>query len=182
MKKINYQKLNLYSKENERKLEIKLKRFIWYIFFFPIVKSYLPGSFWRKTFLSIFGSKIGKGCIFKPNLKITKPWNLYIGNNCWFGESLWIDSIDKVTIEDNVCLSQGVYLCTGNHNYKKKEFNLIKKPILIKEQSWISAKSFIGPGSIIMPGTVIKAGSVFSGKTKEGSIYSGNPAIFIKKR
>ena len=44
-------KLNLYSKENERKLEIKLKRFFWYIFFFPIVKSYLPGSFWRKSFL-----------------------------------------------------------------------------------------------------------------------------------
>ena len=182
MNKKTYQKLNLYLKENESNCMLKLKRFIWYIFFFPIVKSYLPGSFWRKTVLIIFGSKIGNGCIFKPNLRITKPWNLIIGNNCWLGESLWIDNIDKVFIEDNVCLSQGVYLCTGNHDYKKKEFNLIKKPILIKEQSWISAKCFIGPGSIIMKGTVIKAGSTFSGKTLEGSIYSGCPAIFIKKR
>ena len=181
MKK-NYQKLNLYVKESQNNLKIRLKRFIWYIFFFPIVKSYIPGSAWRKAILIIFGAKIGSGCILKPNLRITKPWNLYIGKNCWLGESLWIDNIDRVTVEDNVCLSQGVYLCTGNHNYKRSEFNLIKKPILIKEQSWICAKCLIGPGSIIMPGSVIKAGSTFTGKTLEGSIYSGCPAIFIKKR
>lgn len=181
MKK-NYQKLNLYVKESENNLKIKLKRFMWYIFFFPIVKSYVPGSRWRKAILIIFGAKIGQGCIFKPNLRITKPWNLHIGKNSWLGESVWIDNVDKVTIEDNVCLSQGVYLCTGNHNYKRSEFNLIKKPILIREQSWICAKCLIGPGSIIMPGSVIKAGSTFTGKTLEGSIYSGCPAIFIKKR
>lgn len=182
MKKKAYQFLNLYLKENEQSLKMKLKRLLWYVFFFPLVKSYIPGSFWRKIILKVFGSKIGKSCIFKPNLRITKPWNLSIGNNSWLGESLWIDNLDKVIIEDNVCLSQGVYLCTGNHNYKRLEFNLIKKPILIKEQSWICAKSIIGPGSIIMPGTVIKAGSTFSGKTIEGSVYSGSPATFIKKR
>ena len=152
------------------------------LYFYPILKSYIPGSYWRKIILVIFGSKIGKKCILKPNLKVTKPWNLSIGDNCWLGESLWIDNIDIVIIENNVCLSQGVYLCTGNHNYKKLEFDLIKKPILIKEETWICAKCIIGPGSVIMRGTVIKAGSTFSGKTLEGSIYSGSPAIFIKNR
>ena len=164
MKKKAYQFLNLYLKENEQSLKMKLKRLLWYLFFFPLVKSYIPGSFWRKIILKVFGSKIGKSCIFKPNLRITKPWNLSIGNNSWLGESLWIDNLDKVIIEDNVCLSQGVYLCTGNHDFKKESFDLISEKIIIEDSVWVGAKSIIGPGSKISYGKFIKLGSIHSKK------------------
>ena len=177
-----YQSLDLYIKPKEINFSIKLKRFFWYLFFYPIVESYIPGTFWRKIILSLFGSKIGNRCVIKPKLRVKNPWKLSIGDNCWLGESLWIDNIDEVIIEKNVCLSQGVYLCTGNHNYKKKGFDLIQNSIIIKEESWICAKSIIGPGSEIMKGTVITSGSTFSGKSLEGSIYTGCPAIFVRKR
>ena len=182
MKKKIYQSLELYIKPKENNLFIKLKTLLWYLFFYPIVESYIPGTFWRKTILSLFGSKIGRRCVIKPRLRVKNPWKLSIGDNCWLGESLWIDNIDEVIIEKNVCLSQGVYLCTGNHDYKKISFDLITNPILIKEESWICANCIIGPGSRIMKGTVITSGSAFSGDSFEGSIYSGCPAIFVKNR
>ncbi len=182
MKKKAYQSLNLYIKPKENNCLLKLKKILWYIIFCPIVESFIPGTFWRKAILILFGSTIGKRCVIKPKLRIKNPWKLSIGDNCWLGESLWIDNIDDVIIEKNVCLSQGVYLCTGNHNYKKVGFELFTNPILIKEESWICAKCIIGPGSKIMKGTVITSGSTFSGDSLEGSIYTGCPAIFIRKR
>ena len=182
MKRKIYQSLDLYKKPTDKSFLINLKSFFWYVFFYPIVESYIPGTFWRKYVLRLFGSKIGNRCIIKPKLRVKNPWKLSIGDNCWLGESLWIDNIDEVIIEKNVCLSQGVYLCTGNHNYKKKGFDLIANPILIKEESWICAKCIIGPGSKIMKGTVITSGSAFSGETSEGSIYAGSPAIFVRDR
>lgn len=182
MKDKTYQSLDLYKKPKETNFLIKLKKFVWYVFFYPIVKSYIPGTFWRKFILKLFGSKIGKRCVTKPNLRVKYPWNLKIGDNCWLGESLWIDNIDEVIIEKNVCISQGVYLCTGNHNYKKIGFDLFINPILIKEESWICAKCIVGPGSKIMKGTVLTSGSTFSGNSLEGSIYTGCPATFVRKR
>ena len=182
MKRTIYQSLDLYIKPKEINFFKKLRIFFWYIFFSQIVESYLPGTFWRKIILSFFGSKIGKRCVIKPKLRVKNPWKLSIGDNCWLGESLWIDNIDEVIIEKNVCISQGVYLCTGNHDYKKISFDLLTNPILIKEESWICARCIISPGSKIMRGTIITAGSTFSGNSSQGSIYTGCPAIFVRER
>ena len=182
MKKKIYQSLDLYKKPEEKNFLLKLKKLLWYLFFYPFVESYIPGTLWRKIILRLFGSQIGNRCVIKPKLRVKNPWKLSIGDNCWLGESLWIDNIDEVIIEKNVCLSQGVYLCTGNHNYKKIGFDLFTNPILIKEESWICAQCIIGPGSKIMKGTIITAGSTFSGDSLEGSIYTGCPAIFVRHR
>jgi putative colanic acid biosynthesis acetyltransferase WcaF len=37
---------------------------------------------------------------------------------------VWIDNLDDVSIADNVCISQGALLLSGNHNYKKQIFDL----------------------------------------------------------
>lgn len=39
--------------------------------------------------------------------------NLVVGDDCWLGESCWIDNLDKVVIGSNVCISQGALLLTG---------------------------------------------------------------------
>ena len=90
--------------------------------------------------------KIGKDIRLNYGLKVKFPWKLIIGNYCWIGEDTWIDNISFVTLKDNICISQGVYICSGNHNYKKTSFDLIVKPIIIDSDVWIGAKSIIGPG------------------------------------
>ena len=155
---------------------------MWQLFGKPLTASWVPGTLWRKIILKIFGSKIGKGGKIKPYLKIAEPWNLSIGDHCWLGEEVWIDNLAKVAIGNNVCISQGSYICTGNHNYKDELFNLILKPIKIEDECWIGAKTIIAPGSILKKGSISLLGSLVSGILIENGIYKGNPAIFFKSR
>jgi len=134
--------------------------------------------FWLK----LFGAKVGKGLVLKPSVNIKYPWFLSIGNDVWIGEEVWIDNLAEVTIENNVCISQGAMLLTGNHNYKKSSFDLVVQPILLEEGVWIGAKSVICPGSTVKAQTVITVGCVFSGTSVSNGIYKGNPAVFNKKR
>ena len=81
---------------------------IWQVFFKPIISSSLPGTFWRKYILILFGAKLGKSITLKPGIKIKMPWRLIVGDYSWIGEDVWIDNLSNVKIGDNVCISQGV--------------------------------------------------------------------------
>ena len=175
------QKLNLYVK---KKIEIStiLVKLIWDFFGKPLISSYLPGTHWRKLILIIFGAKIGKGGKIKTNIRISEPWHLSIGDHCWIGENVWIDNLALVKIGNRVCISQGAYLCTGNHNFKKDFFNLILEKIVIEDDCWIAAKSIIAPGSRLKRGSIACLGSVVSGILEEDGIYKGNPAKLLKSK
>ena len=174
------QSLSTYSQPRAQKC--LLFRAIWFLVFKPLVASWIPGTYWRKFVLSCFGAHFGKhGCI-KPYLCISYPWNLKVGDFCWLGESLWIDCLAPVTVGDHVCLSQGVYLCTGNHDFKRPSFDLRLEPIVIGAESWVGAKSILAPGSLIGQGSVICLGSVVSGAVEPFAIVRGNPATRVGTR
>ena len=107
---------------------------IWLIIFIPLISSFLPGSYWRIIILKIFGAKIGKGVRLNARLRVKMPWKLRIGNSSWIGEDVWIDNLDLFIISKNVCISQGVYFCSGNNNYKKTSFDLIYEIVIVKEK------------------------------------------------
>ena len=156
---------------------------IWQVFFKPIISSSLPGTIWRKYILILFGAKLGKSIRLSPGIKIKMPWRLSIGDYSWIGEDVWIDNLSYVQIADNVCISQGVYFCTGNHDFKKISFNLICKSIIIDSESWIGSKVIIGPGNKIGRGSVIKMGSIITNDIPPQSIFTENQIIkdyFIK--
>ncbi len=132
--------------------------------------------------LKLFGAKIGKKVVIKPNVNIKYAWNIEIGDYSWIGENVWMDSLDKIIIGKNVCISQGVYLLTGNHNYKKSTFDLIIKKIIIEEGAWIGAKSIVIPGAICKKHSILTVGSVSPAIMQEMTIYRGNPAVEVKKR
>lgn len=98
-----------------------LIRTIWYYTNVLLFKSYLlPISSLKVSLLRLFGAKIGKGVVIKPNVNIKYPWRLLIGDFTWIGEDVWIDNLAQVTIGSNCCLSQGAFLLCGNHNYKNQ--------------------------------------------------------------
>jgi len=178
---MRYQKLNLYKKKKRSMLEI-FRLIIWNFFGKSFTGSFIPGTYWRKLILRMFGAKIGKGGKIKPYIRVSEPWNLLIGDHCWLGENIWIDNLANVSIGNRVCISQEVYICTGNHDYKKELFDLILKSIIIEDDCWLAAKSVISPGSILKQGSIATLGSVVSGTLYSNGIYKGNPAIFIKYR
>ena len=147
---------------------------LWQVFFKPMISSSLPGTIWRKLILVLFGAKIGKSIRLSPGIKIKMPWRLYIGDYSWIGEDVWIDNLSMVKIGSNVCISQGVYFCTGNHDFKKENFNLICKSITVESESWIGSKVIIGPGNTIGEGSVIKMGSIITEDIPSQSIFTSN--------
>lgn len=160
-----------------------LKRFFWYFINELFIRNPLnPSSSIKVFILRLFGATIGNYVIIKPKVNIKYPWKLVIGNHCWIGESVWIDNLAQVTIEDNVCISQGAFLLCGNHNYKLSSFDLMISPIILKEGSWIGAKSIVGPGVTLNSHAILSMGSVASNDLDAFAIYRGNPAVKVKNR
>jgi putative colanic acid biosynthesis acetyltransferase WcaF len=159
------------------------KRTLWYftsLFFFQ--NNFFPFSSLKIFLLRVFGAKIGKGVLIKPDVAIKYPWKLNLGENIWIGEKVWIDNLAEVTINNNVCLSQGAYLLTGNHNYKSSHFDLIIKSIVLEEGVWIGAKAVVCPGITCKSHSVLAVNSVATRDLDAHSIYQGNPAIKVKER
>jgi putative colanic acid biosynthesis acetyltransferase WcaF len=160
-----------------------LSKLLWYYLGYPLVRSYLiPFSIVKVWLLRLFGAKIGIGVRIKPGVRVKYPWFLEVGDYVWIGEDAWIDNLAKVTIENHVCISQSVYLCTGNHNWNDVNFALILGEIYIEESSWIAAQSVVAPGVRIKKGAILSLGSVALKSLDSMTIYSGNPAIAIKQR
>lgn len=132
--------------------------------------------------LQLFGAKTGRKIVIKPNVTIKQPWHLEIGNHTWIGEMVWIDNLVQVKIGQHCCLSQGAFLLTGNHNYKKSSFDLITGSITLDDGVWIGAKSIVGPNVICQSHAVLAAGSCAFKNLDAYSIYQGNPAILLRKR
>ncbi len=159
------------------------KRICWYFANELFVRNPLiPSSSVKVFILRLFGAKVGKNVIIKPKVTIKYPWKLTIGNHCWIGESVWIDNLADVVIEDHVCISQGAMLICGNHNYKNSSFDLMIAPITLKEGCWVGAKGIVGPGVTFENHAVLSLGSVASSHLDSYGIYRGNPASKVKDR
>lgn len=160
-----------------------LKQTLWYFVNALLVRaSWNPFMGIKIALLRAFGAKIGKGLVIKNNVTIKFPWKLVIGNNVWLGENVWIDNLDDVTIGNNVCISQGALLLTGNHDYTKAGFDYRNAPIVLKDGVWIGAKTVICPGMTAYSHSVLTVGSVASKEMVAWGIYQGNPAVKIRER
>ena len=151
--------------------------FLWIIFGDLLVSSWLPGSFWRRLLLRLYGARVGIGVLIKPRVKIKFPWRLIIGNYSWIGEVVWIDKLEWVSIGSDVCISQGCYLCTGNHDYRNILFPYQLGKIDIDDEAWICAMVRVSPSVRIGNGAVIEFGSVVCDSIPAGVVASGFPAI-----
>jgi putative colanic acid biosynthesis acetyltransferase WcaF len=140
-----------------------------------------PGTL-KRALLRLFGAKVGVGVVVKPRVNVKYPWNLQIGNQSWIGEGVWIDSLATVTIGENVCLSQGCTIETGNHDWSRSTFDLIVKQVVLEDGAWAAVNSLLLPGSRLASHAVLGAGSVLAGDTEPYGIYVGVPATKVKER
>lgn len=160
-----------------------LKRMLWYLFnAIFLLPAILPFSGLRKAIIKLFGARVGIGILIKPSTNIKYPWLLSIGDHTWIGEKVWIDNLVQVTIGNNVCISQGAMLLTGNHNYKKSSFDLITGEIILEDGVWIGAKAIVCPGVKCGTHSILTVGSVATKDLEPYGIYQGNPAVLVRKR
>jgi len=161
----------------------KLVRAIWYVVSLLVFESgWIPSSSIKAWLLRCFGSRVGTGVIIKPHVRIKYPWRLTIGDHCWIGQEAWLDNIEDIRIGSHVCVSQRAYLCTGNHDHRRKTFDLTAKPIAIHDGAWVGAGALLIAGIEVYANAVVAGGSVVTKDVASGDIVGGNPAKPIGKR
>jgi putative colanic acid biosynthesis acetyltransferase WcaF len=160
-----------------------LKRMIWhFVNILFIQNQYIVSYKFKAAVLRSFGAKIGKRFQIKPGVNIKSPWFLDIGDDVWFGERCWIDSLAMVRIGNNVCISQGVYLCCGNHDWSSPTFQKYVKEIVIEDGVWIATQATVMGGVTLGSHSVIGACSLIAKSTEPYGVYQGNPAQKVKTR
>lgn len=175
--------LNTYKVSNYHPGAPMFQQLLWFFIGDFLCRTHLiPLSAFKTFILRLFGAEIGKGVVIKPGVKVKFPWRLKVGDHVWIGENVWIDNVAPVIIKNHVCISQDVYLCTGNHDWRDPSFALVTGEIYLEESSWIAARSVVGPKVKVGQGAVLGIGSVASRSLDPMTIYLGNPARPVKER
>lgn len=138
-------------------------RLVWYVVSCCIFESsWFLSAGLKRRLLQFFGARVGSGLVMHPNVRIKYPWRLSIGDNCWIGRDVWIDNLDHVVLESDVCISQGAYLCTGSHDHRSPTFELKTAPITVQHGAWICCRAVVLGGSTVQRLSLVAANQVYS--------------------
>ncbi|WP_245982745.1 putative colanic acid biosynthesis acetyltransferase [Trinickia fusca] len=141
----------------------------------------VPSSAVRVALLRVFGARIGTGCRFVHPVRVKAPWNLEVGDHCWFGVDVWIYNQALIRIGSHVCISQGTFLTAGSHDMRTT-MDLHVAPIVIEDGAWISSKCVVQMGVTIGRSAVVTPLSVVHRSLAPEGVYGGNPCRLIGKR
>jgi putative colanic acid biosynthesis acetyltransferase WcaF len=176
--------LDLSTYSHSFSLKNKMGRLVWNISSLILFRPFGSRLFkkWRVFVLKCFGAKIEWSSHIYSSVKIWAPWNLEIGANSSLGPKVDCYNQGKISIGANTVVSQKAYLCASSHDYTRKDFPLILKPIQIGNGVWIAADAFIGPHVSIGDNAVIAARAVVIKNVEENTVVGGNPSKLIKSR
>ncbi len=124
----------------------------------------------RLLILRRFGATIATGVLIRHNVKIHWPWKLAVGADSWIGEETWILNLEPVSIGRDVCISQGVLLCTGSHDRRSPTFEFDNAPITIGDGSWVAARATVLRGVNIGARAVVGACAMVTGDVEPGAV------------
>src|SRR6478609_6108918 len=150
-------------------------RFLWGFIepvFFSLSPRLLYG--WRNGILRLMGAKIGKGVKIYPSARIMYHWLLEIGDHTTISWGVKVYNLAFSKIGSNTMISQYSHLCGGTHNYKSKDFDLIRTGFTIGNHVWIAADAFIGPGVTVHNNAIVAARAVVIKDVEPHTIVGGN--------
>jgi putative colanic acid biosynthesis acetyltransferase WcaF len=132
----------------------------------------------RRAALVAFGARIGSDVILRPRLRVRFPWKLSIGDRSWIGDDVWLHNQDRLTIGSDAVISQGTFVTTGSHAYRR-DMALITRPVVIEDGAWVTARCVVLGGSRIGVSALVAPGSVVSGEVPDGMVYEqrGGPTF-----
>lgn len=131
---------------------------------------------WRRWMLSRFRATIGAQVHVYPNVRITMPWNLTIGDHAAVGDRAILYALGPIEIKARATISQGAHLCAGTHDISLPDRPLVKSPITVGEDVWVAADAFVGPGVTLGKGSILGARAVVVRDVPPHAVMAGNPA------
>ncbi|GAB3627439.1 transferase [Pandoraea terrae] len=137
---------------------------------------------WRRMLLRLFGARVGKHVIIRPSAHVTYPWKISIGDYAWIGEDVTLYSLGPIDIGAHSVVSQGTYVCAGDHDYRLPDFPIRGPAVRIGDQVWIASGVFVAPGACVADGAVVGARSTVVGQLPAAMVCLGNPARPVRPR
>lgn len=131
--------------------------------------------------MRLFGATVGRDVHVYPSVKVTIPWNLYLGDECAVGDGAILYALGPITIGERATVSQGAHLCAGTHDLADPTRPLLKPPIHIGADAWICADAFVGPGVSVGRAAIVGARAVAMKDIAAGHVVVGNPAKTIRR-
>lgn len=176
--------VNLAKYKNRHGIRNFFVRFVWKLVWTvlarPTPRWILNG--WRVFILKCFKARIGAKCRVPGGTDIWYPSRLTMGRSVWIDVNVKLYCVNRITLGNNVIISDGAYLCTAQHDITDPAFALTTAPITIGDSAWIGARAIILPGRKVGEGAVVAAGAVVTRDVEPWTVVAGNPARVIKKR
>ena len=111
----------------------------------------------RVVLLRAFGAQVGRGVLIRQHVRVHWPWKLKVADNVWIGVDAWLLNLEPISIGSNVCISQGVFLCTGSHDRTSPTFEFDNAPIIVEDGAWIAARATVLRGVTIGTDAIVGA-------------------------
>ena len=168
--------------------------FITLVKFWPLIKMGKKCRFQRgvifKPFFWLKGSLklilkghniIGNGTVFQGSSVIEFGNGSFCAGNCVFASN------EKITIGENVMISDAVSIRDTNHGFRDNSLPMISQPlttspVVIKDDVWIGHGAIILSGITVGSGSIVGAGSVVTKDVPKNAIVAGVPARLIRFR
>ncbi len=135
-----------------------------------------PCNLWRVGLLNLFGAKVHRTAYIHPRVRVDRPWNLRVGDHTTLHHGVVIESMGPVVLGSRTHVSQFAYLCSGSHNYRRRDMQVTTAPIEIGDDVWIASDAFVGPGVKIADRAIVGARSNVFRDLPPNVIAVGNPA------
>jgi putative colanic acid biosynthesis acetyltransferase WcaF len=135
-----------------------------------VTNSWQISSALRVRVLRLFGAEIGSGVVFRPRTRVSFPWKLHIGDDCWIGEGVWFHNQDHIFVEHDSVISQEAFLTTGSHAHRR-DMALITRPITIEAGAWVTSRCMVLGGARIGRSALIRPMTVVEGTVPENTVW-----------
>jgi putative colanic acid biosynthesis acetyltransferase WcaF len=136
----------------------------------------------RVGLLNLFGARVARTAFVHPRVRIDRPWNLRVGPASTLQHGVIIESMGLVTIGRRTHISQYAYLCSGSHDYRRQDMQVITRPIHVGDGVWLASDVFIGPGVTVGDRVIVGARSTVFRDLPPNVIAAGNPARPLRPR
>jgi maltose O-acetyltransferase len=127
----------------------------------------------------LYGMRMGQSNLHRA-VTLLSPWLIQIGDNVNIQMDCFLDGRGGLTIGNNVDVTLGVRILTGQHDIDSPDYAGVKKPVVIQDHVVIGSWALVLPGVTIGEGAVVAAGSVVAKSVEPYTVVAGNPAV--KKR
>lgn len=133
---------------------------LWVLAGQPVIRSTWCHSRVRVAVLRAFGADLAPGVLIRSDVRIHWPWKLRIGRDSWVGVGSWLLNLEPIDIGSDVCVSQGVLLCTGSHHAEDPAFEYDNAPVRVENGAWIAARATVLRGVTVGADAVVGASAL----------------------